>query len=178
MRSFTKRSHTFLCIKENNENKAHFHLEINWTDDYCWPLLDEMSECLLYNSIQPEIEEWSSWDEEAPNKYKNWRWQRDSSTSTGWRWRRRARLLQRHGSHHQENTKSRLIIRRVIYVTSAAGSLSFIYFSLSSVIIFYLFFPIVIYFMFLHPSNYASLAFSLKNKKNTKFISLVRPNGN
>ncbi len=70
MRSFTKRSHTFLCIKENNENKAHFHLEINWTDDYCWPLLDEMSECLLYNSIQPEIEEWSSWDEEAPTSIK------------------------------------------------------------------------------------------------------------
>lgn len=29
-----------------------------------------MSECLLYNSIQPEIEEWSSWDEEAPTSIK------------------------------------------------------------------------------------------------------------
>lgn len=33
-------------------------------------MLDEISECLLYNSIQPEIEEWSSWDEEAPTSIK------------------------------------------------------------------------------------------------------------
>lgn len=29
-----------------------------------------MSDCLLYNSIQPEIEDWSSWDEDGPTSIK------------------------------------------------------------------------------------------------------------